>query len=121
LQFYEENRDVVDVLTIYTLEAHWVEETEETLDGWPIGHSYRIPRHKTIDERIGMANEFINEFNWNIPTVVDSMGDEFNKMYASWPDRAYIIYEGKMIYISMIPEGGVRKYTWIKEIKSLLF
>jgi hypothetical protein len=77
--------------------------------------------HTCIEDRIEMANEFITEFNWDIPTVVDTIDDNFNRIYASWPDRAYIIYDKKIAYISMIPENGIRTYTWIKEILETLF
>ena len=119
LNFYEKYKNKVNFLTIYTLEAHWVEEKENDLDGWPIGHDYRIERHKNIDDRINMSITFIEEFKWNIPTVVDNMNDDFNKLYASWPDAAYVILDWVLYYKSKIPDGGMRFHTWTKEIEQL--
>lgn len=126
LQFYERTKDIVNVITIYTLEAHWVKETvneegKKELDGWPIGHSYRIPQHETIDDRIEMANEFIKEFNWIIPTVVDVFTNDFNNVYASWPDRGYIIYENRLIYMSNLNKDGTRNCAWTDEMMNILY
>ncbi len=110
----------VDIICIYILEAHWVEENEG-LDGWPIGSSYRIPRHKTIDDRVKMAKDFIEEFDWKIPTFVDTFENKFNEEYGTWPDRGYVIYKNKLIYVSSVNEDGTRSVAWTKEIEDLLF
>ena len=77
------------------MEAHFVEKNEqgEIVEGWPIGSQYNYPQHKTIDDRLNMAKKFIHQYQWPIPTVIDSIENEFNEKYAAWPDRAYLIFE----------------------------
>ena len=101
---------------MYILEAHWV---EKDLDGWPIGENFRIPKHKNIEDRINVAKMFINDYSWNIPTVVDSFENDFNNKYKSWPDRVYIINENKLVYYSNVNEDGSRETSWTNEILRL--
>ncbi len=64
-----------------------------------------------------MAKRFISEYNWSIPTLIDSIDNDFNTKYSAWPDRAYMIYEGKLIYVSKINNDGSRNNYWTSEIE----
>jgi hypothetical protein len=66
-----------------------------------------------------MAKKFQLEYQWPIPTYVDSFDNQFNHYYASWPDRAYLIFGGEMIYVARINSDGSRNTTWTQEIESL--
>lgn len=65
-----------------------------------------------------MANLFISEYNWPIPTYVDSINNDFNNKYAAWPDRAYMIYDDKLLYVARIKTNGNRNDFWTSEIES---
>ena len=95
---------------------------EDTLDGWPIGHAYRYPQHKNMKDRLCMVNKWKEEFpQWNIPTVVDTMNNDFNNAYAAWPDRGFIIDPQKKIqYIANVNDDGSRDCAWTSEIKKVL-
>ena len=67
-----------------------------------------------------MAKQFIEEYDWTIPTVVDTFKNDFNKVYASWPDRGYIIFEGVLVYISNVNDDGTRNCAWTDEMLNLL-
>jgi len=64
-----------------------------------------------------MANLFVNEYDWPILTLVDSIDNDFNNKYSAWPDRAYLIYEGKLLYVSKINNDGTRNDYWTSEIE----
>jgi len=89
---YEDNKAMADFLTVYILEAHAVDE-------WPISSARYSPKgtpvsfaqHKEIRERHDAAQQFVTDFNYCIPMVLDTMDDEFQKAYAPWPIRIYIV------------------------------
>jgi hypothetical protein len=72
---------------IYISEAH-------ASDEWKLGNIVDINQHKNVKERITAAKNFIEEYSWNIPTVVDGMAPSaisFEQEYSAWPERYYII------------------------------
>lgn len=71
---------------IYINEAHAV-------DIWPIGLSAGTINysHKTIGDRAGCANKFVNTFNFDIPMYLDSMSNEFDELFSVWPFRYYVL------------------------------
>jgi len=98
-EMYSKYADTVDFLTVYVSEAH-------ALDEWKLGDKVKIAQHKTLNDRIIAANLFKGENDFQIPLVVDSMENHFDKTYASWPERGYIIFQGKMSYISKCDING---------------
>lgn len=57
----------------------------------------RDPR--SLDERLGVANECASSLDLTMPFLVDDMKDTANRGYAAWPDRLYVIgASGKVIY-----------------------
>ena len=127
LDFYRKYRANIDVLFLYTLEAHFVEEKinedgSTELEGWPIGTQFRYPQHKTLDERIQMAKEFfsVQLEDSSFPIAVDSISNDFNNTYCSWPDRAYVFFNGRLMYKSYVNMGGSRDTVFTDQIKELL-
>lgn len=104
------------------MEAHFVERNEDgkIIEGWPIGQSFEYPQHKTTDDRIQMADMFTKKYQWPIPTYVDSIDNDFNNKYAAWPDRAYLIYDKRLIYVARVNNNGTRNDYWTTEIEKLL-
>lgn len=124
-EFYSKYRDQVDLKLVYVLEAHFVEETidedgNKDLLGWPIGNHFRYPQHKSLEDRLAMGRKFLNKYNIEIPMVCDNMDNEFNKTFGIWPDRAILIFQGKMAWFSVLEEGGARHNTWTEQIEELL-
>lgn len=88
----EKYADKVLFLSIYISEAH-------AQDEWKLGNRVNINQHKTLEERIQAAKSFVQDTNFKIPMVVDSMENLFDKEYAVWPDRYFIVHNGKMTFI----------------------
>lgn len=121
-RFFEKWKAHIDILTIYIAEAHFVEKDEKgkIVGGWPIGRQFNYPQHKSLEDRINMTRQFIETYDWPIHTVVDTMDNDFNRVYAVWPDRAYLIFKERILYKAMINDDGTRNTFWSKEIEALL-
>jgi len=81
---YEANVGKFHFMAIYIAEAHAADE-------WPLGNFVCVNQHTTIEQRVNAAKSFIANYNFKIPTYVDTIDNSFNKTYAAWPDRYYII------------------------------
>lgn len=89
----------VQWLLVYICEAHAEDE-------WPIGAPVvAVNQHKTVEDRVEACRDCVEALGVQIPTVLDSIENEFNETYASWPLRFYLIDNGILEYIAM-PQGG---------------
>eukprot|EP00656_Telonema_subtile_P037904 TRINITY_DN4233_c0_g2_i2.p4 TRINITY_DN4233_c0_g2~~TRINITY_DN4233_c0_g2_i2.p4 ORF type:complete len:135 (+),score=39.60 TRINITY_DN4233_c0_g2_i2:1641-2045(+) len=82
-----EHAQCADFLMVYLEEAH-------ASDEWPIYQLEQdIPQHKTLPERLGVANKFLQDFCQECPLqlVVDSIDNQFNQVFASWPFRFWVL------------------------------
>lgn len=93
------------MIIIYISEAH-------AKDEWPLTFNDINNQHKTIEERINIAKTVISD----VPIYCDSFGKEnFESIYAGWPERAFIIKNG---YIEMISQLEVDYYDkWHNEFE----
>jgi len=111
LQIFSKYSDRADFLAIYIAEAHATDE-------WKLGNQVKIAHHKNIHDRISAAKLFQSEKDYQISLVIDSMENDFESKYASWPERGFVIYEGKMAYISNMDIKG--SIDWEIGIKNWL-
>ncbi len=51
------------------------------------------PQPKTLAQRVAIANDFVRQFHYGVPVVVDDMDNRANALYAGWPERFYIVDE----------------------------
>jgi len=51
-----------------------------------------------------MAKKFVKDLDFKMPVVVDSINNNFEEKYSSWPERFYIIEDSKFSYIAR-PNG----------------
>ena len=80
-------KDVADFVMVYISEAH-------PLDGWAVNHeTYKRYQHTSLEERFEAAKVLKDE-GIDCEVVVESMTDESIEMYASLPERLYIIQDG---------------------------
>jgi len=102
LALYDKFKDCAHFITIYIKEAH-------TKDEWPLGSKFSYKDPKTLEERIAIAKTFQSQFGYYIPMVVDCIENDFNNHFAAWPERYYIIHQGKLQFKAM-PDGAT--YLW---------
>ncbi len=62
---------------------------------------------KTMDERIKLAQTFVDAVDPNMPVLVDDITNAANACYAAWPERLYVVnQEGIIVYKgNMGPDG----------------
>jgi hypothetical protein len=58
---------------------------------WKTGLENHPDPHKNIQDRLGRANNFINDSNVTDPffVYVDNWSNDFAEMYQAWPDKYY--------------------------------
>lgn len=103
---------LVDFVTIYIAEAHPAEK----------GHfsgNYDIDTHRNLGDRLFAAELLLQEAGEDLaecPILVDPMDDPANKAYASFPERFYILLDGKVVF-----EGGLGPYYYsVPEVAEFL-
>lgn len=92
-ELYNIYSNVVNFRFVYILEAH-------AQDEWPISSArwsrtnqpIMYNQTRTIEQRLSVAKDFIRDFDFPIPVVLDKPDENlFEKFYAPWPVRIYII------------------------------
>lgn len=102
----EELGDKVNFLGVYIQEAHAQNE-------WPISSSranggrgvVSIDQPTSNKERCEVAQQFQGDFSFTIPLVVDPVENPFDKAYAPWPLRFYVLHNGHVTYVAQ-PSAG---------------
>jgi hypothetical protein len=85
-------------LTIYIREAHAEGEWQVAANRQQ-GILYRQPQ--TLDERLQIAGDFVDHFDFSLPVAVDGPDDLAEAAYAAWPERIYVVNEsGEIVYKS---------------------
>lgn len=65
-----------------------------------------VNQHKTVQERATACQNCVESLQVQMPTVLDSMENEFNDTYAAWPLRFYLIDNGVLEVIAMPTQGA---------------
>jgi len=89
-------------LTVYTQEAH------PTEGGDYIDYFLPITEHKTLEQRLEAAGELLKLENLPGPLLVDNMKNEASVAYGSFPDRLYVVLDGRVVY-----QGGVGPHGYV--------
>lgn len=83
------------IIGVYISEAH-------ASDEWPLGRLESVPQHKTKEERLGAAKNFVTKYEWKLPMLVDGMKDIFARQYGAWPERFFIVgADRKVAHLAM--------------------
>jgi len=89
----------ISFLTVYILEAH-------AADTWPIGSDIIYNQTSSLEERVIPCKAFAKDNNYHYPMMIDSPPDPFNKLFAAWPLRFYVIdTDGTILFIEE-PNGA---------------
>ena len=109
---YRDYGDRATFLAVYIKEAHPTDE-------WQMDSNekenvcYAQPR--TMEQRVAIANDFVQRFEFKLPLLVDGMDNAADVVYAGWPERFYIldesgtiVYKGKTGPLRLSPRGSGR-------------
>lgn len=69
-------------------------------------NNVEIAQHKSLKDRC-QAAEILKSSQCPAPVMVDTMENEATKAYAAFPERLFIIQQGKVVY-----EGGTGPYNY---------
>lgn len=82
---------------MYIAEAH-------ASDEWPVGPSVsHTEAPQTLTQRMELARDLVvrtqRQFpRWNVPVLVDGMDDMFERSYAAWPMRFFVLQGGRVLH-----------------------
>lgn len=109
----ENYKEKLNILIIYISEAH-------AKDEWPISHKNLTNQHKNLEERIHAAKEVLNVYpKLRSKVYVDSFDNKnYENEFCGWPERAYLIKNNKIKYLSYHKVDGIDK--WHDEILDIL-
>jgi len=99
-------------LTVYTQEAHPTEA------GDYIDYFLPINKHKSLEDRLSAANELLTLETLPGPLLVDNMDNEASRAFGSFPDRLYILLEGKVVYMGGVGPHGYNTFEveeWLEK------
>lgn len=89
LALHDRWKDVADFVLVYLKEAHSGDEA------WVLDRSntcFRQP--KSLSQRTSLSSNFVKEFGYTIPVVVDDMRNSFDVSFGAVPERFFVIEEG---------------------------
>lgn len=95
-------------MNVYITEAHPTDE-------WSLVANeeagIRLAQPRTMQERIANAREFaLREDTGDMELVIDLMDNNANKAYCAWPERLFIVVDGKVEYV-----GGCGPFGYLTE------
>ncbi|KAL6074289.1 Responsible for the deiodination of T4 (3,5,3',5'- tetraiodothyronine) [Balamuthia mandrillaris] len=116
-QLAKASADVVDFIVVYIAEAH-------AADRWPLGRVTNIKDHRNAEDRLQAAKLLKGEYGCEIPIYVDSMNNNFDDSYAVWPERFFIVHNGRMALIGYptVKERGYDRSViaeWIQQTRTI--
>ena len=79
-------------------------------------NNVEILQHKSLKDRLVAAELLKKSRRCSVPVMVDMFDNEATNAYGAFPERLFIIQEGKIVY-----EGGTGPYNYdLTELQSWL-
>lgn len=96
---FEEFSSRVNFLCVYIAEAHAMDEwpinsARGSITGQPINFNQPI----SDSQRLSLAIQFVSDYQFLIPTVIDLIDNAFEEAFASWPLRFFVVRDGKLVF-----------------------
>jgi hypothetical protein len=108
VKIYNDYKDHADFLTVYVREAHPTDEWQMKSN---VKEDVCYAQPKTLEQRVAIANDFVQRQKYPLPFGIDDMNDEADHAYSAWPERLYIIDEhGRIAYA-----GGMGPFHYAPE------
>jgi type I thyroxine 5'-deiodinase len=95
------------------------------VDGWQVPNNLKdqVFYHQptTADERAEVASVCVLRLDLQMPTLLDTMSDEVDALYAAWPERLYLIDPaGVIAYRSDPGPWGFDVPAWEQAIRRMI-
>ena len=109
-EIYAEFRDRVDFYCVYIQEAHPTDGQQSTQN---VADGILYEQPKTIEEREGLAQVCMLRLDLKMPTLLDNMDDEVDRLYAALPDRLYLLdARGVVVFRTPVGSPGFDAEAW---------
>jgi hypothetical protein len=102
-----------DFCIIYIEEAHAIDE-------WPIGERIPVKQHQNISQRREIAQKMVSDKMIQLPVLLDSMNQDFEREFAAWPARYFVIYQGRVELIA-VPKNCLYQPAEIRQCLEQIF
>lgn len=91
-------------MTVYIKEAHPTDEWQMSSNE---KESVCYAQPRTQEDRVAIARDFTQRFDYHIPMLVDRMTNDADQVYAGWPERLYVIgVDGRVAYKGQVGPFG---------------
>ena len=87
----------VDFYAVYILEAH-PNDVWEMQSNVKDNVLFRSPRDE--EERASVAGACVRRLGIKFPALIDGFNNQVETAYTGWPDRMYLIADGRVLYKS---------------------
>jgi len=81
----------VEFITVYISEAHPTDE-------WHLFKEVDYAQPKTLEERVELTKGYVECTSIRGKVVTDVIEDEAEKMFSAWPERLYVVLDGRVLY-----------------------
>jgi type I thyroxine 5'-deiodinase len=93
---------------VYVREAHPTDEWQMKSN---VKEDVCYAQPKTLEQRVAIANDFIQRMKYPVPFGIDDMNNAANDAYAAWPEWIYILdSNGRIAY-----RGGMGPFNYHPE------
>lgn len=111
-------KDRAAFLFVYIQEAH-------PTDGWPMESNAEedivIARPQKLEQRQVVAKACCDRLDITMPTVVDTIDNRVDELYAAWPERIFVIdRDGRVAYASQQGPWGFKPKEAERALRKLL-
>lgn len=99
-------------ITIYISEAHPTGNWDSQIiipDEWHMYTEICYEQPKELKDRITLAKKFAQEFDYPLPIYTDDpKTDIANNLFGAWPERLYVVEDGKVVYKGALGPDGYK-------------
>ena len=115
-KLYQQYKSTSEWFLVYIREAH-------PADGRQVGANVEagieIDQPETMEERLAVARTCYSGLGFSFPAIVDGMDDNVEKDYAAWPDRLYVVENGRIVYKGAKGPRGFKPMEMIEALDTL--
>ena len=94
---------MADFLIVYINEAH-------PKDEWHMEKLIQYNQPKTLEERKAIVQRLLDELKPQQGMAIDDITDDMMRAYEAWPERLYVVENGKVLY-----KGGIGPFFYLPE------
>jgi len=116
---YEQFKHRFNFVFVYIIEAHAQDEWPICSARWsPTGKPILYNQTRTLEDRTRAASDFARDFKMKMPIIMDDMDNSFEKHYAPWPFRIFIVDPSNTLLYKSHPSENIIE-TVISRLSSM--